>query len=244
MKAISISLSLLTFFTLLFQLSYAQVRIAGVSEGDWFKYNISINLDSQLNTTSEDFPFSDFLNGEAVTLTIQNISGTNVTGLFTINYENGTEYSQTGSVDLISGEGDLRNWLIAANLNTGDSIYSAEPNELINETITQTYQWGPRETNHLIYSFNYISEEDYSNLRVDMFWDKEIGVVNKLSFEADAMLNGTSINASAELVITDSNVLEDVPEFTPVTFILTLSIMTFSISLLKYKGHLKLKPPN
>ena len=225
---------------LLFQSTNAQVRTAGVSEGDWFKYNLSMDFDSLLNMTSEEFPFADFLIGETVTLTIQNVSGTNVTGVFIIEYENGTEYSQSGSVDLTTGEGDLRSWLIAADLNAGDPLYNSEPDEMINETSVQTYFWGARETNHLIYSYNFTSEEDYSYLSVDMFWDKETGVVTKLSFEADASVNGTIIDASAEWLITDSSIIEDVPEFTPFTLFLTVGIIIISISILKYK---KQKPP-
>ena len=220
---------------LLFQSTNAQLRTAGVSEGDWFKYNLSMDFDSLLNMTSEEFSFADFLIGETVTLTIQNVSGTNVTGVFTIEYENGTEYSQSGSVDLTTGEGDLRSWLIAADLNAGDPLYTSEPDEMINETSVQTYFWGARETNHLIYSYNFTSEEDYSYLSVDMFWDKETGVVTKLSFEADAFVNGTVIDASAEWLITDSSIIEDVPEFTPFTLFFTVGVITLSISFLKFK---------
>ncbi|MEJ2280609.1 MAG: hypothetical protein P8X97_01615 [Candidatus Bathyarchaeota archaeon] len=160
--------------------------------------------------------------GEQITFTIEDISGTNITGSFTINYENGTEFSQNGSIDLITGEGDLRNWLISADLNTGDSLYESEPEEMINETITRTYYWGPRETNHLIYSFNFTSEDDYSYLRADMFWDKEFGVVTELSFEADVRVNGTSFDASADVEIVESNLLESVPEFNSTSLILTI----------------------
>ena len=223
-------------FTLLFQLGYAQVRTAGVSEGDWFQYNLSLDFDSVLNMTSEDFPFAEFLIGQQVTLEIQNVSGTNVTGIFTIKYENGTEYFQTGSVDLVSGEGDLRSWLISADLNAGDSLYTSEPEETINETTVQMYNWGSRETNHVVYSYNFSVEEDYSYLSVDMFWDKETGVVTELTFEADAFVNGTVIVGSAEWIITDSSILEDVPEFTQIALILTIVAVTLSISVLKYKG--------
>jgi hypothetical protein len=53
------------------QLGVAQVRTAGVSEGDWFKYGFSFELDSKLNMSSEDFPFAEFLEGEWVTLTMR-----------------------------------------------------------------------------------------------------------------------------------------------------------------------------
>jgi hypothetical protein len=243
-KNLFISSSLVIVLVLLFQTSYAQVRTAGVSEGDWFKYNLSLDFDSILNMTSEDFPVADFLIGEQVILEIHNVSGTNVSGQFTIHYENGTEYSQVGSVDLVSGEGDLRSWLISADLNAGDSLYASEPDEMINETILQTYHWGSRETNHLVYSYNFSAEEDYSYLSVDMFWDKETGVVTELTFEADAFVNGTVIDGSAEWIITDSSIIAGVPEFTQLALILTIVTGTISISLLKYKGRLKLTPSN
>ena len=227
---------------MLVQLGFAQVRTAGVSEGDWFKYGFSLDWDSEINMTSEDFPFADFMLGEWVKLTIQDVSDTNVTGEFAIHFENGTENIQIGSVDLIIGEGDLRNWLISADLNADDSLYTSEINEMINETIIQTYYWGSRETNHLVYSYNFSSGEDYSDLSVDMFWDQEMGVLTELSFEADVLINGTFMDASAEWIITESSMLEEVPEFTQLGFILTIVTVTLSVSLLKYKRCLKLTP--
>jgi len=220
-------------FALFIQLGYAQVRTAGVSEGDWFQYNLSLDFDSILNMTSEDFPFADFLMGQQVTLEINNVSDTNVTGTFTIKYENGTEYFQTGSVDLVSGEGDLRSWLISADLNAGDSLYASYPDEMINETIIQTYHGGSRETNHLVYSYNFSAEEDFSYLTVDMFWDKETGVVTELSFEADAFVNGTVIDGSANWIITDSSIIEDVPEFPPI--LLVPLFMTATLLAIAYR---------
>ena len=234
-RILFVNFSILLFFTLFSQLTIAQVRTVGVEEGDWFKYNLSINYDSELNFSSEDFPLADFLVGEQIVFTIENVSGTNVTGFFTISYENGTEHSQYGSIDIITGEGDLRNWLISSDLNEGNSLYASETEEMINETITQTYYWGSRETNHLVYSFNFSSGEDYSYLRADMFWDKELGIITELSFEADVRVNGTSYDASAEVIINESNVLESVPEFNSTSLILTIVVITLSISYLKYK---------
>ncbi len=227
---------------MLIQLGFAQVRTAGVSEGDWFKYGFSFQWDSELNMTSEDFPFADFMLGEWVTLTIQDVSDTNVTGQFTLHFENGTEHFQNGSVDLITGEGDLRNWLVSTDLNANDSLYASEINERINETIIQMYHWGSRETNHLVYSYNFSSREDYSDLSVDMFWDQEMGVLTELSFEADVLVNGTSMDASGSLVIIESNRIEDVPEFTIPIFIFTIVTVTLLILVLKKKKRLILTP--
>ena len=93
----------------------------------------------------------------------------NVIGQFTIHFENTTEKFLTGSVDLTTGEGDLRNWLISANLNANDPLYTTEIDEKINETDIQTYPMGPRETNHLVYSYNTSSGEDYSTLNLDVY---------------------------------------------------------------------------
>ena len=210
------------------QLSYAQTRAVGVAEGDWFKYGFTFDWNSELNMTSEEFPFSDFLMSEWVTLNIQDISGTNVTGCITIHFENGTDNTQDVSVDVDTGDGNLRNWLISAGLNANDLLYSSGSDERINETKTQTYHWGSRETNHLVYSYNYSSEEDNSDIRVNMFWDKEIGVLTELSFEADALMNGTAMSASALWTIVDSNI-ETIPEFDTSALIIVTVSMTILI---------------
>ena len=210
------------------QLSYAQTRAVGVAEGDWFKYGFTFDWNSELNMTSEEVPFSDFLMSEWVTLNIQDISGTNVTGCITIHFENGTDNTQDVSVDVDTGDGNLRNWLISAGLNANDLLYLSGSNERINETITQTSPWGSRETNHLVYSYNYSSEEDNSDIRVNMFWDKEIGVLTELSFEADALMNGTAMSASALWTIVDSNI-ETIPEFDTSALIIVTVSMTILI---------------
>ena len=72
-KIFFISVTNVLLFTLLIQISFSQVRIAGVSEGDWFKYNLSFDFDSIYNMTTEDFPFADFLIGENVTLELKKV---------------------------------------------------------------------------------------------------------------------------------------------------------------------------
>ena len=213
--------SLLLSAALFAQLGFAQVRTAGVSEGNWFRYGFTFEYTGELNATSEEFPFAEFMEGDSVTLEIQEISGTNVTGQFTIHFENGTEHFQNASVDLVTGEGDLRNWVVAANLNANDSLYTSEINERINETIAQAYDECARDTNHLIYTYNYASGDDYSNLNLDIFWDQEIGILTELSFQAEAQINGTYVDASAAWTIIESNV-EDLPEFTQPTLILAI----------------------
>ena len=240
-KSFLVSFSLLLSAILFVQLGFAQVRTAGVSQGDWFKYGFSLDWDSELDVTPEDFIFSEFLQSDWVTLTIQDVSGTNITGQLTIHYENNTEKFLTGSVDLITGEGDLKDWLISANLNANDSIYATKIDEILNETITQTYPWGSTETNHLVYSYNSSSVDDYSFLSVDLYWDQEMGILTEMAFEAELQQNGTLIDGSTSWMLTESN-LENIPEFTQPTFIFIIVSVTLLISILKIKGKIKLTP--
>ena len=213
--------SFLVTFTLLLssiisvQLCTAQIRTVGVSEGDWFKYGLDLDWDYELDESPEDFIYADFLKGDVITLAIQDVSGTNVTGQFIIRYENGSENVLNGSVDLITGEGDLRNWLISANLIANNPLYETEVDERINETITQTYPWGSRQTNQLLYSFNFSSGEDYSALNLGFYWDQEIGILTEMSIESELQQNGTLIDGSASLILTESN-QRNIPEFPPI----------------------------
>jgi hypothetical protein len=240
MKSFYVAFSLLFSVLIIFQLGFAQVRTVGVSEGDWFKYGFTLDWDYELNATAEDFIFADFLQGDWVTLTIQDVTGTNVTGQFTIHFENGTEKLLTGSVDLATGEGDLRNWLISADLNANDSLYASEIDEKINETLIQVYPWGSTETNHLLYSYNFSSEEDYSILCLDLYWDREIGILTELSFEAEVLQNGTLMDGSASWMLTEYN-LEYIPEFSQQTFIIIIVAVTLMISILKIKGNYRVR---
>jgi hypothetical protein len=224
-----------------FQLCSAQVRTAGVSEADWFKYGLDLDWDYELDESPEDFIFADFLEGDIITLSIQEISGTNVTGQFTIRFENGTEKVMTGSVDLVTGEGDLRNWLISSGLIANNPLYETEIDETINETITQAYPWGSRQTNRLLYSYNFSSGEDYSALSLVFNWDQEIGILTEMSIDAEVQQNGTLIDGSASLTLIEMN-HGNIPEFSQSALILIIVIVTLIISTLKIKGNFKLTP--
>ena len=224
-----------------FQLCSAQIRTAGVSEGDWFKYGLDLDWDYDLDESPEDFIFADFLEGDIITLTIQDVSGTNVTGQFTIQYENGTEKVLTGSVELVTGEGDLRNWLISSGLIANNPLYETEIDETINETITQTYPWGSRQTNQLLYSYNFSSGEDYSALSLVFNWDQEIGILTEMSIDAEVQQNGTLIDGSASLTLIEMN-HGNIPEFSQSALILIIVIVTLIISTFKIKGNFKLTP--
>ena len=232
-KLFLISFTLLLSSTMIVQLCIAQVRTVGVSEGEWFKYGLELDWNYDLEESPEDFIFTDFLEGDMLTLTIQDVSGTNVTGQFTIHYENGSEKILNGSVDLITGEGDLRNWLISANLIANNPLYETEIDETINQSITQVYPWGSRQTNLLLYSYNFSSGEDYSALNLGFYWDQEIGILTELSLEAEMEQNGTLIDGSVSLILTESN-QQNIPEF-PTIILVPLFIFVTLLAIIYEK---------
>lgn len=235
----SITILLCSILTL--QLCVAQVRTVGVSEGDWFKYGLDLDWDHDLEESPEDFVFSDFLEGDVITLNIQDVSGTNVTGQFIIHYENGSEKELTGSVDIFSGEGDLRNWMISSGLIANNPLYETEIDETINQTITQTYPWGSRQINQLLYSYNFSSGEDYSALSLVFSWDQEIGILTEMSVDAEVQQNGTLIEGSVALTIIEMS-HGNIPEFSQSALILIGLIVTLTISMFKIKRNVKLTP--
>ncbi len=221
------------------QICRAQTRTVGVSEGDWFKYGFELDWNYELDESPEEFIFTDFLQGDIITLNIQDVSGTNVTGQFTISYENGTEKNLTGSVDLATGEGDLRNWIISSGLTANNPLYETEIDETINKTITQTYPWGSRQTNQLLYSYNFSTGEDYSALSLVFNWDQEIGILTEMSIDAEVQQNGTLIDGSASLALIEIS-HGDIPEFSQSALILITVIVTLIISIFKIKGNFNL----
>jgi len=239
-KLFLISFTLLLSTIMIVQLGIAQVRTVGVSEGEWFKYGIELDWNYELEESPGDFIFTDFLEGDMITLTIQDVSGTNVTGQFTIQYENGSERILNGSVDLTTGEGDIRNWIISANLIANNPLYETEIDETINQTVSQSYPWGSRQTNQLLYSYNFSSGEDYSSLNLGFYWDQEIGILTELSLEAEMQQNGTLIDGSVSLILTESN-QQNIPEFPTIILVLLFILVTLlAIIYEKYTSRNKL----
>ena len=72
-----------------------------------------------------------------------------------------------------------------------------------------------------------------------MYWDRELGILNELSFEAELQQNGTFMDGSASLIIIESN-MENIPEFTQPAFIFIIVTVTVLISIFKIKGNIRL----
>jgi hypothetical protein len=217
----------------------APVRTPGVSVGNTFQYgNASFYWYS--NDPTATIPTEwESLNGTAYALgTVENVVGTNVTMSLLLHYNNGTETTQNGWVDVDTGDGEnLTLFLISANLNPGDPIYSngTYSSYTINETVSTTYPGGSRDTNH----FNMTMEESIPpthgihgsfSLSMDMYWDRATGVLTKLYMESNSTITYTTFY-SVSMGITQSNVWV-VPEFVglPLTLPLFASLALVTIA--------------
>ena len=103
----------------------APVRTSGVNAGDTFTYgNASFSWYSDDPTATPPAEWEG-MNGTAWFLvTIENVVGTNVTISSLSHYNNGTETTEGGWLDVDTGDSvNMSLFLISANLNAGDSIY-------------------------------------------------------------------------------------------------------------------------
>lgn len=217
-------------------LVYAQSGVVGVVEGDWFGYDFSFEWFSEdENVTVPDSGEVDYLlEGQCVRFDVLSVSGSNVTGQFTINYENGTENSVVGWVDVSTGEGEFNMWLISSGLYENDYTYASEVGEMINETLLYSTPLGLRETNHIGYSTGNVTTEDYYVFGVDIYWDREIGVLVEMSIETEMRIDGNLTTASGGWKLVESNIMEAIPEFGPSTLILTaITATTAAIAIKK-----------
>jgi len=147
--------------------NFAAVEVGnvGIKVGDWIKLEYSFT----------DWP-ADQTYPEWLKLEFTSVEGTIVTVRFTQRVSDGTEQSDTATVDIVSNieAPILAGIVIAANRTTGDSVYIAGyGNVTIEDEATKTYAGANRT---VIYTSFWPSEA-----QVAYYWDKLTGVMLELS---------------------------------------------------------------
>lgn len=155
----------------------AQYTSIGIRAGDWFKYNGSINgTDVPLQTWQE-------------MVTIESISGTNITMKATKLYPNGTSITSYGMEKVDTGQYYCNTtvWLaiyvIPADLDNKYVIPAFYPQTIgVNETIIRPYPDGStRNTNHLLITGLNMTDSNGNLLGTydywEFYWDKATGVL-------------------------------------------------------------------
>jgi len=230
----------------------AQERTVGVAEGDWFNYGVDGSWNStDPNVFSPPSAYGDWetINEtEWVKMTITGVSGTNVSVHYLTHYKNGTEEIGDGYIDVDTGdEANATLTIIAANLGVNDNLYTSGDYSTwaINETITRTYPDGVRNTNHInmTYELSWTVNETecYFSQSVNLYWDKETGVLVEDSFELYNQTGEYLTTWSVGSRITDSSVWT-IPEFPAYSSILILSII-LTVSVIAIEQRLTKKQP-
>jgi predicted secreted protein with PEFG-CTERM motif len=161
----------------------------------------------------------------------------NVIVQMTTRFKNGTETTQRGTTDVESGIGNMTNWVVAADLNPNDAVYTEDiySTWLINETIVRTYPSGTRNTNH----FNTSTESNmtgfYQYYSQNFYWDKSTGIMVEMSFSQITQTSVSQTIMSGKITMSESSVWV-VPEFPTWTLILLiLIVLTIAIATKKYR---------
>lgn len=221
-------------------LAYAQSGVVGVIEGDWFSYDFSFDWYSEDEnmTAPDDSDFDYLLKGDCLRFDILKVLGSNVTGQFTIDYENGTEQVAVGWVDVANGDGEFSTWLISSGLAENDFTYASDRGELINETLTYSTPLGVRETNHIEYSMGNVTSDDYYLFGLNIYWDKEIGILVEMSIETEMMMDGNLTSASGGWKLAESNMMT-VPEFSAPAYVAVIAIASVTVLAVKKRMYSK-----
>ncbi len=163
------------------QFASAQGNV-GVEVGQTADYTYAVSAterDSNGNLTTST-PFTvDYLE----TITIQGISGTNVTFEFERDLLNGTEEAGMSWVDVSNGNGTGFFVAISANINAGAMLYPDWVNEngtsegapYVNETISLQYGDTMMDVNHLNLTY-WVDEQPRSE---NYYWEKSTGLIVK-----------------------------------------------------------------
>jgi hypothetical protein len=128
----------------------------GVKSGDWIKYNFTMSGGGQ---TAQGW----------IKITIQSVSGTQVTGTYAVGTAGQQLQQYSFTVDVATGYGDMSGFIIPANLNVGQTI----PGEA-----TPVQGVTTRHGRTAIYS---TATDPYSGGTGQVYWDQATGVLLETS---------------------------------------------------------------
>jgi len=215
----------LTLLLLAFAAKPAQAqRTPGVQAGDWYFYdNVQTKFETNDPTATPPSWLQEINHTTSYNMSITSINNTSIKLHCVEHFNNGTENAFDDHLDIDTGETQKSMlMIIAANLQPNDTLYTSDfySTWKINETIDRTYNGTIRQTNHINYTLAI-------NLTyVNLYWDKQTGVlveIHETVITEKTENYTTTIEISFKL--TDSNIWI-VPELTPPTLILTLTLIT------------------
>lgn len=219
--------------------------VLGVSQGDVFEYNMIVHW----NSPSESAPAEiiELNQTKMIKVTVVEVSGSLISTKISTSYLNGTESTSDGSCNIETGE-CIGLPFIGANLEKNDLVNpSASESWYVNETVTRTYQDGPRETNHLKIEDN-VTLEEVGEVKstYDYYFDKSTGVLVEYTTEL-SYIDLTSITESKLLASNVWHVTgdliqdQDIPINSPTTLYIAIAITAITIAIIAATVILKKK---
>jgi len=157
--------------------SFSLVRVStqasvGVKVDQWAKYNITAEWRSKSPNASMPTYWNDLKNSKWETVTVQKISGTNITILVTTDFINKTQKNSLYWGDIATNQGSMEFGfqIIPVGLSVGDTVRQSRLS--INYTETKEFAGQNREVN---YAGLIIQGE--GETRYEFKWDKETGIL-------------------------------------------------------------------
>ena len=206
-------------------LAVAQERTVGVNVGEWFRYSHTFDWSSSdPNATMPSW--YELMNAiEWTNNTILNVSGTSVTFQSEMHLKNGTDVTNFLLTDVDTGAGNSTNWVVSANLNPNDSLYTAGEYSAwkINETIVRTYPDATRDTNHVNMTAEMNMSGVYQYASTNFYWDRSTGIVVEMAITLMSQMEGIETNMTSIITIIESDVwvIPEFPTWTPMLLMLT-----------------------
>lgn len=173
----------------------------GVKVGDYIKYG-QITVTWTGNGTEPSY-VTDERNLDWASINVTGVAGTVVTLNSTAHYINGTEIYQTISEDVNSTTYLGSTYLIAANLNSGDSLTPEAGSPTINQTVGKAYAGAGRDVNLINVTTVYQNQD----VILATFYDQNTGVMTEMDIQTPDITGlGTPTGTfEISMVATDTN---------------------------------------
>jgi hypothetical protein len=187
--------------------AWAQTSVPGVSKGNVFYYDFRVFWSStNQNATVPPESLIELNQTQWLRIEVTDVYVSMVYLNVTFHYENGTEENLPGYVNIDTGESANGNGLIIApNLNANDVVYpQGNSSFTINETVTRTYPFGVRETDH--FSANIANSAQFSSDSENIYYDRQTGALLEW-YTVQSPSSDPSQTISLQWVIRESNVL-------------------------------------
>ena len=168
-------------------------------------------------------------------ISILDVSGTNVTFQRLMHLKNGTERTDFGLTDVDTGEGNATMWVVSANLDPNDSLYTTGDYSTwkINETLASAYPHGVRDTNHVNITAEDTMNGVYMYTSQNYYWDRSTGIVVEMALIQRSQMDAVQTNMTSIITITESDVWV-IPEFSTWTpTLLTLIVLIVATVIIK-----------